>query len=76
MKLLHLASLSLSVLAAACTNPPAPETGSPNVVYIMSDTHRWGAMSFTQAPAVQTKLRELDPAHLLEMCGIAPDEVR
>lgn len=27
---------------------------TPNVVYILSDTHRWGAMSFTQTPAVQT----------------------
>ena len=26
----------------------------PNVVYILSDTHRWGAMSFTQTPGVQT----------------------
>lgn len=26
----------------------------PNVVYIQSDTHRWGAMSFTQTPQVVT----------------------
>ena len=49
-------SIKLLCLAAAalCANPPAPEARSPNVVYIMSDTHRWGAMSFTQTPAVQT----------------------
>lgn len=52
MKLLCLASFL--VTAAAHANPPAPEARSPNVVYIMSDTHRWGAMSFTQTPAVQT----------------------
>lgn len=52
MKLLQLASVL--AMAASCANPPAPETRSPNVVYILSDTHRWGAMSFTQTPAVQT----------------------
>ena len=44
----------LLLLTASCANPPAPETRSPNVVYILSDTHRWGAMSFYQTPAVQT----------------------
>ncbi len=52
MKLLRLAALLF--VAASCGSPPAPETRSPNVVYILSDTHRWGAMSFTQTPAVQT----------------------
>ena len=27
---------------------------APNIVYIVSDTHRWGAMSFTQTPGVHT----------------------
>ena len=41
----------LVVLAAAgCAAPPE----RPNVVYVVSDTHRWGAMSFTQTPAVRT----------------------
>ncbi len=52
MKLLQFAPVLAMV--ASCGTPPAPETRSPNVVYIMSDTHRWGAMSFTQTPAVQT----------------------
>ena len=26
----------------------------PNVIFFFSDTHRWGAMSYTQTPAVQT----------------------
>ncbi len=44
----------LFLLSASCASPPAPTPPSPNVVYIVSDTHRWGAMSFTQTPAVQT----------------------
>ena len=37
---------------AEVTPPARPD--APNVVFIMSDTHRWGAMSFTQTPGVQT----------------------
>ncbi|MCZ6655654.1 MAG: hypothetical protein O7D91_21825, partial [Planctomycetota bacterium] len=50
----------LSALAfAACGSDESTETAAaapekPNVVYILSDTHRWGAMSFTQTPGVQT----------------------
>ncbi len=37
----------------------APARGNkPNIVYFFSDTHRWGAMSFTQTPAVQTPFME------------------
>ncbi len=44
---------------ALCGCAPTPERGpeaaaSPNIVYIQSDTHRWGAMSFTQTPDVVT----------------------
>jgi arylsulfatase A-like enzyme len=42
-------------LLAACGSTPAPEPPTPpNVVYIQSDTHRWGAMSFTLTPEVVT----------------------
>jgi arylsulfatase A-like enzyme len=54
------------VLALASCSPvpeQSPEAAEPpNIVYIQSDTHRWGAMSFTQTPQVVTpnmaKLRE------------------
>ena len=45
---------ALLLLATSCQNSPAPESPSPNVIYVLSDTHRYGAMSFTQTPAVQT----------------------
>jgi|TARA_B100000315_G_scaffold257443_2_gene306396 arylsulfatase A-like enzyme len=49
------ACLLLAVLACGPADPPAPESEPPpNVVFIMSDTHRWGAMSMTQTPAVST----------------------
>lgn len=42
-------------LLAACTVRPDGQPGTrPNVVLFVSDTHRWGAMSFTQTPHVQT----------------------
>ncbi len=50
----HLLVVSLAFLAGC---GPAPETANsrrPNVVLFVSDTHRWGAMSFTQTPQVQT----------------------
>ena len=50
-----LLTLPLAVLLAACT--PAPDAGSPgrpNVLLFVSDTHRWGAMSFSQTPQVRT----------------------
>ena len=47
------ALLALVLLACGGSGvTPSPE--KPNVVYILSDTHRWGAMSFTQTPGVQT----------------------
>ena len=39
-------------LVLGCRGPSHEKP--PNVVYIQSDTHRWGAMSFTQTPQVQT----------------------
>ncbi len=44
----------LLLLALSCGGEPETPTVPPNVVYIQSDTHRWGAMSFTQTPQVQT----------------------
>ena len=47
----------LLLLASACgpaVVPPPEPSSAPNVVFIMSDTHRWGAMSMTQTPAVGT----------------------
>ncbi len=42
-------------LVVACTVGPDGRTGTPpNVVLFVSDTHRWGAMSFTQTPHIQT----------------------
>ena len=52
MKLVRLAPVVLA--AASCGTPPAREPTRPNIVYVVSDTHRWGAMSFTQTPAVVT----------------------
>ena len=52
---------SVLLLCLSCgSTPPAEvaEAPSPNVVYIQSDTHRWGAMSFTQTPEVQTPQME------------------
>lgn len=47
--------LVATLLLAACGGdaPPVPD-GAPNVVVFLSDTHRWGSMSFTQTPAVRT----------------------
>lgn len=46
---------SVAALAlASCSPQEVVETKLPNVLYIQSDTHRWGAMSFTQTPAVVT----------------------
>ncbi|MCH8182158.1 MAG: sulfatase-like hydrolase/transferase [Proteobacteria bacterium] len=40
------------VSGAGCGAPPAPK--KPNIVFLFSDTHRWGALPWTQTPAVQT----------------------
>ena len=45
------------LLTQACGSaevPPSADPRPPNVVFIMSDTHRWGAMSMTQTPGVRT----------------------
>ena len=44
----------LLLLTLSCGSEPEAPAAPPNVVYIQSDTHRWGAMSFTQTPQVQT----------------------
>ena len=42
-------------MLASCYVAPEQETArKPNVVLFVSDTHRWGAMSFTQTPHVET----------------------
>lgn len=47
---------ALALGLAACSQAPEPPVSerSPNVLYIQSDTHRWGAMQFTQTPQVVT----------------------
>ncbi|MCP5114773.1 MAG: sulfatase-like hydrolase/transferase, partial [bacterium] len=53
MKLIPLLAILVTGLAAlSCGSPEIP--AKPNVVYVLSDTHRWGAMSFTQTPEVKT----------------------
>jgi len=47
-------SITLAAVLAGCASDPEPAPPPPNVVYIQSDTHRWGAMSFTQTPQVRT----------------------
>ena len=51
-------SVLLAALVFGCggasNDVAADPPEKPNVVYILSDTHRWGAMSFTQTPGVQT----------------------
>ncbi len=39
------------LFAISCADVP---TRQPNIIYVQSDTHRWGAMSFTQTPDVVT----------------------
>ncbi len=46
------AVLVSAVWAGGCA--PEESAAPPNVVLFVSDTHRWGAMSFTQTPQVQT----------------------
>lgn len=47
-----------NLLLLSCTSNDSTdikeESDRPNIVYILSDTHRWGAMSFTQTPGVET----------------------
>ena len=43
------------LLLASCSYTSDYETPArPNVVLFVSDTHRWGAMSFTQTPRIET----------------------
>ena len=46
--------LVLLLLIACSAVPDEENRDTPNVVLFVSDTHRWGAMSFTQTPLVQT----------------------
>lgn len=41
-------------ILGACSALPDEAPARPNVLLFVSDTHRWGAMSFTQTPQVQT----------------------
>ena len=41
-----------AMIGSSCERVAVVE--KPNVVYVLSDTHRWGAMSFTQTPQVKT----------------------
>ncbi len=49
-----------AVLLGACSRALDHETAGehPNVVLFVSDTHRWGAMSFTQTPQIRTPQME------------------
>ena len=47
-------TLSLSLLAVGAACDSAQRVAHPNVVVFVSDTHRWGAMSFTQTPPAHT----------------------
>ena len=45
----------LEVAGSALAAPLESAQGrGPNIVYVLSDTHRWGAMPFTQTPGVRT----------------------
>ncbi len=50
----HCLLVALLLLAACSVRPDEVTTARPNVVLFVSDTHRWGAMSFTQTPHVRT----------------------
>ena len=45
------AAATLPSLAGGKAPPPPAK---PNVIFVFSDTHRWGAMSFTQTPQAHT----------------------
>lgn len=47
-------ALGWTACSAPSSDPGPVDARFPNVVYIQSDTHRWGAMSFTQTPVVAT----------------------
>ena len=45
----------LEVAGSALATPLESAQGrGPNIVYVLSDTHRWGATPFTQTPGVRT----------------------
>ena len=46
--------LALLPLLFTCSPATEQDDSRPNVIVFVSDTHRWGAMSFTQTPEVQT----------------------
>lgn len=55
MRCRHRFALFLATVLAACSvAPEGMDSQKPNVVLFVSDTHRWGAMSFTQTPQVLT----------------------
>ncbi|MCF7847494.1 MAG: sulfatase-like hydrolase/transferase, partial [Kiritimatiellales bacterium] len=44
------AAFSSGLLSARAATGKKP----PNIVYLFSDTHRWGALPFTQTPSLKT----------------------
>ena len=48
------ACLALAILTTCGGSPTKAPYDRPNVLLFVSDTHRWGAMSFTQTPAAAT----------------------
>ncbi len=50
----HLTLLLVIVVAICCGPGSTQPVQPPNIVLFVSDTHRWGAMSFTQTPQVET----------------------
>ena len=51
----RLPAAALALFVAACSGASdGGRDGPPNVLLVVSDTHRWGAMSFTQTPQVVT----------------------
>lgn len=52
---MRFAVTALLLALASCSGPAEPPAAKPpNVVYIQSDTHRWGAMSYTLTPQAVT----------------------
>ena len=55
MRTRDLSWLLVLPLLASCSAPSQQDSvDTPNVVVFVSDTHRWGAMSFSQTPQVET----------------------
>ena len=53
-----LAGTTAMTLSHTASGTAPRRKDKPNVIYFFSDTHRWGAMSFTQTPQVETPYME------------------